>query len=256
MVDVSAAARQACARALLAVLLERGEAPHISAAVRRLRPPPAPPALRSFAARLAGAHRRPDAVRSRLDQALAKPRLRIPDVEGAFAVRCQLCRAPAGRRFKDAAVQRHFASVFAAVAAGAPAVGLRVELSRFDLHHGHLFVTRDCVGMLLHAREYPAQGPGFDVNLGFCQAGSPLEWDASLQALRNVLFVVPACRDVSTSLVVLDTAPDSPLHALLAPGVRAVHTVYESDFGVELADVNYLHAAPRTLPEHRLYVCA
>ena len=98
--------------------------------------------------------------------------------------RCQLCRSPAGRRFKDAALQRHFATVFAAVAAGAPAVGLPVRLSRFDLHHGHVFATRDAVGLLLHAREYPALGsPDFDVNLGFCQAGSTLAWDADLMAL-------------------------------------------------------------------------
>lgn len=162
-----------------------------------------------------------------------------------------------GRRFLKKALQRHFAGVFAAVAAGAPAAGLPVTLSRYDLFHGHLFAARDCVGLLLHAREYPALGPaGFDVNLGFCQAGSSLEWDESLQALRNVLYVVPARRDVSTSLVVLNTAPGSALHELLAPGVRELHTVYESDFGVALADVNYLHAAPRALPEHRLYVCA
>ena len=109
----------------------------------------------------------------------------------------------------------------------------------------------------MHAREYPALSPpGFDVNLGFCQAGSSLEWDANLQALRNVMYVLPARRDLSTSLVVLDTAEGTALHDLLAPGVRSLHTTYEGDFGAALADVNYLHKAPRALPEHRLYVCA
>ena len=255
VVDAAAAARQACGRALLLSLLERSEAEHLRACVRRLPVPPASPSVRRFAARVAAAYQCPDTARARLLHALGKPRLRVPDVEGAAAARCQLCRSTTGSRFRHRALQRHFASVFAAVAAHAPAVGLPVELSRYDLFHGHVFVAQGCVGLLMHAREYPALGPGFDVNLGLCQAGSSLAWDAKLQALRNVLYVVPARRDLSTSLAVLDTAEGTALHDLLAPGVRSLHTLYESDLGPALADVNYLHKAPRALPEHRLYVC-
>lgn len=257
-VDAATAARQACGRALLSALLDSAtqNQSRLGACVRRLAPPPEPPALRRLAARLTAVHHRPDASHARLLRALAKPLLRLPDVEGAAAARCQLCRSPVGRRFRDRALQRHFAAVFAAVAAGSARAGLPVELSRFDLHHGHLFASRDCVGLLLHAREYPAPGPGFDVNLGFCQAGSTLGWDAQLQSLRNVLYLVPARRDLPTSLAVLDTAPGTALYdGLLAAGVRPLHTVYESDLGTPLADVNFLSSA-RGLPEHRLYVCA
>ena len=255
VVDAAAAARQACGRALLLSLLERSEAEHLRACVRPLPAPPASPVVRRFAARVAAAYRCPDTARARLLHALGKPRLRIPDVEGAAAARCQLCRSTTGSRFRNNTLQRHFASVFAAVAAHAPAAGLPTELKRFDLFHGHFFTALGCVGLLMHAREYPALGPGFDVNLGFCQAGSSLEWNASLQALRNVLYVIPARKDLATRLVVLDTAKGSALHELLAPGVRSLHTLYESDLGTALADVNYLHKAPRALPEHRLYVC-
>ena len=255
LVDAATAAREACGRALLLSLLERSEAPHLRGCVRRLPAPPASPVVRRFASRVAAAYRCPATARARLLHALGKPRLRIPDVEGAAAARCQLCRSPTGVRFRKNALNRHFAAVFATVAANAPAVGLPVELSRFDLFHGHLFSARDCVGLLMHTREYPALGPGFDVNLGFCQAGSSVAWDASLQSLRNLLYVVPARRDLATSLVVLDTTEGTALHELLAPGVRPLHTVYESDLGTALADINYLHKAPRALPEHRLYVC-
>ena len=72
-----------------------------------------------------------------------------------------------------------------------------------------------------------------------------------------MLYLVPARRDMRTSLAVLDTAPGTALYEqLLAPGVRPLHTVYEGDLGTALADVNYLHSIPRALPEHRLYVCA
>jgi hypothetical protein len=71
-------------------------------------------------------------------------------------------------------------------------------------------------------------------------------------ALRNILYIVPARLHLDTRLVVLHTGE---LPELLAPGVSALHTVYESDFGQPLADVNYMHKAPRVAPEHRLYVC-
>jgi hypothetical protein len=251
MVDTAvhtAAARQACAQALLRSLLDGKE----HKGVRRMPPPPAPPTVRRFAARVAANHRHADAAKARLLQELAKPPLPIPDVEGALAAGCHLCRSQTGHNFRRIQLQRHFAAVFAAVAAHAPALGLPVELSRFCTFHGHLFVTTSCVGLLIHSREYPALGPDFDINLGNCQVGSMCHWNSHLMALRNILYIVPARLHLDTRLVVLHTGE---LPELLAPGVSALHTVYESDFGQPLADVNYMHKAPRVAPEHRLYVC-
>jgi hypothetical protein len=259
--DGGAAQRASCGRDLLAVLLDGGRgvepqrAAQLAACVRRMPAPPAPPSLRQLAARLA-AHSRQGDVHRALRQALAPARLRIPDVEGAAADRCSLCRAPHGRRFADASLQRHCAALFAAAAAGAPAVGASLALSRYDLFHGHLFVSERCVGVLLHAREYPARSAAFDEHLGYCQSGSPLAWDADAMALRNVLYVIPAGA-AAPALALLHTAPGTLLHAaLLHPAVARVHTIYEEDLGTPLADLNYLHAAQRSLPEHRLYVCA
>jgi hypothetical protein len=213
--------------------------------------------LRQLAARLVAHSRRGNAHRA-LRQALAPARLRIPDVEGAAADRCLLCRAPHGRRFADASLQRHCSALFAAAAAGAPAVGASLSLSRYDLFHGHMFVSERCIGVLLHAREYPARSPAFDEHLGYCQSGSPLAWDEEAMALRNLLYVVGVDGSAAApALALLHTAPGTLLHAaLLHPAVARVHTIYEEDLGTPLADLNYLHAAALSLPEHRLYVCA
>ena len=262
--DSGAVRRAACGRDLLDVLLYGGRdlpprrAAELHACVRPLPPPlpVVPPALRRLTAQLALRTQRGGAARV-LHRALRKQRVLIPDVEGATRDRCQLCRSAHGQRFADAATARHFAAVFTAAAVGAPLVGLPLQLSRYDLYHGHLFASEGCLGLLLHAREYPSLPAAFDVDLGFCQRGSPLVWDAALISLRNLLYVVPARCAAPAVLAVLDTSPGKLLHdELLAPGVQLFHTVYEEDLGVPLADVNYLHALPRTLPEHRVFVCA
>lgn len=64
-------------------------------------------------------------------------------------------------------------------------------MSRFDLFHGHLFLTRSPphgLGILFHAAEYPAIGPDFKVDLGFCQLDSPLAFDVEAFDRRNWLF--------------------------------------------------------------------
>jgi hypothetical protein len=257
--DGGAAARAACGRELLAVLLGDGRvradrAASHAACVRRLAPPAAPAALRHLAVRVVGSSRR-DGGRGALRRALTRSCTAVPDVQGARRDGCALCRAPHARRFADAALNRHFAALFATAAAGEPGV----SLSRYDLFHAHLFANDACLGLLFHAREYPRLEPdaGFDVHLGRCQRGSTLAWDEEAMARRNLLYVVPVARGAEAVLAVLHTAPGTLLHGeLLAPGVRALHTVYEEDLGKPLADLNYLHAAPRLLPEHRLLVCA
>eukprot|EP00850_Spirogloea_muscicola_P022067 SM000275S10323 [mRNA] locus=s275:145901:147378:- [translate_table: standard] len=72
---------------------------------------------------------------------LSARRYRVPDVEGARAARCQLASFRAARRLRDKDCNVYFALLFHAVAVLMAAAGLPLSLSRFDLFHGHLFVT-------------------------------------------------------------------------------------------------------------------
>ena len=68
---------------------------------------------------------------------------------------------------------------------------LQVQLSRFDLFHGHLFRDRNWphgLGILFHALEYPAYGGDFGVELGFCQTNSNARFSQRAWDARNWLF--------------------------------------------------------------------
>ena len=74
----------------------------------------------------------------------------------------------------------------------------QVSLSRFDLFHAHLFATHGGgggsgsdrqLGLLFHAREYPMNSTAFPHNLGYCQAGSSLAFDARGMDTRNILYI-------------------------------------------------------------------
>lgn len=201
----------------------------------------------------------------------------VPDVQGAHAAGCQLTSGTRCRRFTSPALNAHMARLFHAIAeAGGGADGEtmrvnsgcserrplpRVRLSRYDLFHGHLFLSSldKQPGILFHAMEYPAlqaaaeaavdgsadsaadaaaddgaHGPSFDIHLGSCQIGSDVAFDQTRMDLRNVLFY-------AGRLAVLDVGQSSPLHApLLWPGTAPLRTVYEDAFGEALLDVNYL----------------
>ncbi len=68
---------------------------------------------------------------------------------------------------------------------------MQVQLNRFDLHHGHIFVGRSSgrLGVLFHCQEYPAHHPeDFPVHLGNCQQGSSLGFDTRAMDFRNILW--------------------------------------------------------------------
>ena len=72
-----------------------------------------------------------------------------------------------------------------------PTPVVQVQLTRWDLFHAHCFVTPKGrgLGMLFHAKEYPRMdAQAFPYNLGYCQRGSPLGFDARAMDLRNLLF--------------------------------------------------------------------
>jgi hypothetical protein len=66
---------------------------------------------------------------------------------------------------------------------------VQVELDRFDLFHAHLFLTAEnSIGLLFHAKEFPAECNEFPYNLGFCQRSSPMTFDQSAMDWRNYLY--------------------------------------------------------------------
>eukprot|EP00976_Prorocentrum_cordatum_P097791 1191136-Prorocentrum_minimum.AAC.4 len=199
-------------------------------------------------------------------QALSAKPHKVPDVEGASLHQCTLTRSTCGRRFVSREVNIYFASVFEAAIATAAEVGADFTLSRFDLFHGHMFLSaRGTLGVLLHAQEYPAfEEGGFPVHLGYCQVGSPLQYEIDNMNFRNILWTTRRCRATNQPekqtyhegvLSILDTAPGSPLYEqLIMEGLTYVRTVDESDFGYVLADVNYFHSLINRKPEHRVFV--
>ncbi|GAQ88825.1 hypothetical protein KFL_004620050 [Klebsormidium nitens] len=200
---------------------------------------------------------------SALRRALSPSHFEFPDCEGSTEACCQLARAPTGQRFSKQVVSRYFALLFEAIAATAPVAGFPVNLSRFDLFHGHFLYARESrrFGILFHAREYPAEDPeAFPVNLGYCQRGSKVRYDETMN-LRNLLWLAPREASVARArapgvLCALDTRPDGILGAeLVVEGLQLVHTIFEGDLGVLLGDVNYLGALKRRRLEQRLFIC-
>lgn len=186
-------------------------------------------------------------------QALAPRPVRMPRPPGLHP-RCQLASCSSARRFKSRELNLFLAVLFESLPSAVHMAGLPpVELSAWDLFHGHLFFSAALgqLGLLFHAKEYPARDPGaFPINLGYCQCGSRLAYDPRAQEARNLLFV-------GGSLAALDLGGGSPLRrALLAPGLGdPVFTLLEEDFGLPLGEVNYLAFAANRKPAERVFVC-
>ena len=154
----------------------------------------------------------PKALHSALDRRLVP----VPDVEGAQQSSCLLTSSQNARRFRNRHVNEWLAELFLCIPGGMQAVSLpkvtlllvgrthkvenalcdrpcpsvQVALSRFDLFHAHLFCERTSnqLGMLFHTHEYPAMGPDFKIDLGYCQRGSNLEFNAHAMDFRNLLW--------------------------------------------------------------------
>ncbi|WVZ67054.1 hypothetical protein U9M48_016193 [Paspalum notatum var. saurae] len=201
----------------------------------------------------------PGAIHGALDPTM----LPVPDVEGSQKNKCQLTRTPYGRRFANEEINSYFAFLFELIVARGPSVGLNVSLSRYDLFHGHLFLASGTgrLGILFHAKEYPAFNKElFPYNLGYCQAGSNVQYDDSLN-LRNVLWLAPLPSNETKAwlapgvLVVLDAHPDGIIYQeMIRDYVQIVRTVYEDDFGEVAVDVNYLNMANAS-PTERIFIC-
>ncbi|XP_078444960.1 T-box protein [Wolffia australiana] len=201
----------------------------------------------------------PAAIQAALDPAV----LKIPDVEGLEEDKCQLTRTPYGRRFINEGLNAYLAFLFELISDRSPMIGLNINLSRYDLFHGHIFLAPDTgrLGILFHAREYPAYEKNiFPINMGYCQRGSCLAYDDSMN-LRNILWLAPLPCNRTKGwlapgvLVALDAHPGGIIYDCLVPEyVNYVRTIYEDDLGYNVADVNYFNIAD-TPSSRRIFIC-
>lgn len=67
---------------------------------------------------------------------------------------------------------------------------MQIQLTRWDLFHAHVFYIKQqkSLGLLFHAKEYPQQCEAFPYNLGYCQRGSPMQFDGRGMDFRNLLY--------------------------------------------------------------------
>ena len=211
-----------------------------------------PPELLALARKLE-AGRAPAAALAGL---LHPRRIRPPhSVEASLRCKCRPLDAPACRRFRSDGVASFVEGLFHAAARGAPDVP-PCGLNRFDLYHGHLFwptplhadaadlPRSPLIGGLLHAREFPrglsGDGDGtifFDLNLGYCQVGSPLGVGSRQMELRNLLWLA---NGVAEGLWAIDAAQVPELLINASP----CFTVDEGDLGAPLVDVYLFPTLP------------
>ncbi|EAZ05103.1 hypothetical protein OsI_27294 [Oryza sativa Indica Group] len=254
VLPLPAAAAISEGRAARKVLVERGGADEADGMVMW---PPAP--VMELARLAVDSGGDPGAIHRALDPTM----LPVPDVQRAKRNKCQLTRTPYGRRFANKGINSYLAFLFELIAARGPSVGLNVSLSRYDFFHGHLFLASGTgrLGILFHAKEYPAFDKKlFPYSLGFCQAGSNVVYDDSMN-LRNILWLAPLPSNETKAwlspgvLVVLDAHPDGIIYQdMIRDYVRDVRTIYEDDFGEVAVDVNYLNVA-NSAPANRVFIC-
>ncbi|KAK4744195.1 hypothetical protein SAY87_010507 [Trapa incisa] len=201
----------------------------------------------------------PDAIHRILDPSI----IPVPDVEDSKENKCQLTRTPYGRRFISEELNLYFEFLFEIINARGPTVGLNVSLNRYDLFHGHLFISTDTarLGILFHAKEYPAYDKEhFPYFMGYCQTGSHVIYDDSMN-LRNILWLAPLPSNSPESwaapgvLVVLDARPEGIIFRDLIPEyVKFARTIYEDDLGTVAVDINYLNVGA-AVPDYQIFVC-
>jgi hypothetical protein len=129
-----------------------------------------------------------------LRKALSSVRYAVPHAVSTAACRCSLTGTATGRRFSNKAVNKFLADLFLALPKAIAAANLpETTLSRYDLHHAHLFCAEmHGLGLLFHSKEYPSGSEAaVDVgNLGFCQVGTPLTFENEAMAWRNIIWYV------------------------------------------------------------------
>jgi hypothetical protein len=135
-------------------------------------------------------------MRTEFRKALSPRLYTVPYIISTAACQCSITGTVSGRRFLDKAVNRFLADLFLALPKAIETVNLpETTLSRYDLHHAHLFCDQTHgLGLLFHSKEYIVSRNGsgdVDVgNLGNCQIGTPLEFENEAMAWRNIIWYV------------------------------------------------------------------
>lgn len=150
-----------------------------------------PPSWHSLERRCIQAEQR---KRAEFKKALSPRLYTVPSIVSTAACQCSITGTVLGRRFLNKAVNRFLASIFLALPKAVETVNLpETALSRYDLHHAHLFCDQTHgLGLLFHSKEYIVSGNGeVDVgNLGNCQIGTPLNFKSEAMAWRNIIWYV------------------------------------------------------------------
>lgn len=152
--------------------------------------PCAPPAWIGLQASIA-AHKSPKARRAEFRRFLTHRRYYVPLIPSSVACGCCITGTRHGQRFATRALNRFIAALFESIPYASAAAGLpEITLSRFDLHHAHIFATESAsLGLLFHAKEYPQYvEPDFPVNLGYCQINSPICYKIDSMCWRNLIW--------------------------------------------------------------------
>eukprot|EP01025_Chloroclados_australasicus_P004951 TRINITY_DN11375_c0_g1_i1.p1 TRINITY_DN11375_c0_g1~~TRINITY_DN11375_c0_g1_i1.p1 ORF type:complete len:316 (-),score=22.85 TRINITY_DN11375_c0_g1_i1:597-1544(-) len=175
----------------------------------------------------------------------------VPSVEGSEDYKCSLTRYPVCARFQSQDMNKFMVDLFEAIEQGTGENGIpKVKVSRYDLFYGYLFLDYDHngVGILFHAKSYPKfNDASFPYNLGFCQEGSELDYSPDSMNHRNILWY-------KGQLGVLDVSPEGALNKLVWNLLRPINTVYESDFGQNIGDVNYFKQLDYTNSTDKLFI--
>ena len=122
----------------------------------------------------------------------------IPHTVDTASFKCILAGTRTGRRFRDKKINTFISSLFPAIAGAISSSSLfssagvqlpQTKLSRFDLHHAHLFMWERGVGMLFHSKEYITDGDDVVVgDMGYCQRNTPLKYNKEAMAWRNTIW--------------------------------------------------------------------
>jgi len=224
--------------------------------------------------------------RKEFKKALSPRLYTVPFIVSTAVCQCSITGTVSGRRFLNKAVNRFLADLFSALPKAVETVKLpETALSRYDLHHAHLFCDQTHgLGLLFHSKEYIVSGNGeVDVgNLGNCQIGTPLEFESEAMAWRNIIWYVseinfcisiltlnpnfsitwfislPRRRLGAGQAASINVGHQSPLNMdLLMDGLHEVCTILEDDLGETLADIYYIEELGKhggRARQHRLFV--
>ncbi|KAK9704505.1 hypothetical protein K7432_010148 [Basidiobolus ranarum] len=168
--------------------------------------------------------------------------------------RCSLSKDPSVYSSNFPSVDQYMANLFTSVKNGLKSVvNVSVELNRWDLWHGHLFLNRQTVGILYHAMEYPGIDASFPYPLGWCQANSTVHWSEKTMPYRNIIWVTDI-KKLEPSLWVIDSSSNQDGSDPVL-GESPMYTISESNLGYVMSDVYNLPNVPLSWSEYPKLQC-